>query len=116
MDFIDRIKIVIMLKVVKESIKQLSNATMHIFPQAFNSLIMNRAPHNHTTSIYSPVLEHVSCNQCVFSSLVTPKSRRKGIVLNGIEEKAVHSVSTIVVAAPNVHHHSAEAINTSMSY
>ena len=115
MNFVDWIKIVIMLKIVKEPIKQLSDTTMHIFPQAFNSLIVDGAPHNNTTSINSTVLKHMSCYQCVFSSLVTPESRWKGIMLNGIKEKTVHSICTIVVAAPNVHHHSAEAINTSMS-
>ena len=101
------IKIVILLKIVKQPIKQLSDTTMHIFSQA---LIVDRAPYNNTTSINSRVLKHnYELLPVCFLFLVTPEKRNnaewhreKGQYTVSAQLLLLHPMETKIQLKPSI--------------
>ena len=63
------IKVIVILEMIKEFVKQLSHAPMHVPPQSLDALVVHRAADNDTPPITSAAFEHAGSHECIFFSL-----------------------------------------------
>lgn len=70
-------------KVIEEMIIDIQDTVKYIPPQTFNSLIMNTAPSNHSSSSWLPIwmLQHEHRHSNIFTPLIWPDSWGKSILL-----------------------------------
>ena len=71
MDVTVWIKHAMVLHKIEQSIVKDSDTAMHVSPEPFYPLVVNRASHDNTPSVSPSMCEHVTSNPNVFTSFIT---------------------------------------------